>query len=95
MSWPLPELRNGFGSELVSPMRARYGRHVLLTGAFTGAKHIFMMQHHQFYWESWDEQDDAVGTVEVRQMKKVRPLPGQVALSEALQAHKAEGLRLR
>lgn len=34
------------------------------------AKHIFLMQHHQFYWNSWDESDDTVGTIEVKEMKK-------------------------
>ncbi|KAL8426527.1 hypothetical protein Efla_004892 [Eimeria flavescens] len=39
-------------------------------GREKGAKHIFLLQHHQLYFRAWDEPDEEAHTVEARKMRK-------------------------
>ncbi|XP_026192734.1 serine/threonine-protein phosphatase CPPED1 [Cyclospora cayetanensis] len=46
------------------------------------AKHTFLLQHHQFYWKGWNEEEETTEMVEVPQMKKsnsikIYRLPGK------------------
>ncbi|KAL8270913.1 hypothetical protein Esti_005167 [Eimeria stiedai] len=70
----------------------------LADAAAEKAKHVFLLQHHQFYWRCWDEPDSEVHAVECRQQNKVNqscifrlPSKWKHRLLPLLEKHKKTG----